>query len=129
MANNHSGDGRSRHAGQAMNRVLQAERDAEQAVADCEQQAREVLHDAQQRARRIAERTNTRITLVQMRCAQAVRAQIKALEHGEETATGEHDAYRLQPPVLAALAEQVAAQLTCDRSLAGREHEHSDHDG
>ncbi len=121
MADEDSGVGRPESVGQAMNLVLQAEREAEQAIVDCEHRAREMLHAAQQRARRIAERTNKRITLMQMRCAQAVRARIKTLERAEETATAEHNADRLEPAVLAALVEEVAARLSGDKSSPGGE--------
>ena len=81
-SNRHSSDS----AETAMNRVLQAERDAEQAIAGCEREAREIVQEAQQRANRIASRTDRRISLMQMRSTQRIAGNIRALERAEKAA-------------------------------------------
>ena len=69
-----------------MNRVLEAERDAEVAVAECEKQAREILGNARKRANRIANRTDERITLLKMRVSQQVAGEISRQERAEKAA-------------------------------------------
>lgn len=71
---------------QAMDRVLQAEREAEQAVVACEAQARDILKSAQVRANRIANRADERITLMKMRSSQWIAGEIKQREREERAA-------------------------------------------
>jgi hypothetical protein len=113
MANNSSGKPGAQPAELAMNRVLQAERDAEQAVRDCEAQAGRMLLEAQARANRISSRTDERITLIQMRSYQQVAAQIKQLEHAESIARQEQEqSYRIDETGLAECIEEIAVYLT-----------------
>ena len=95
---------------QAMNLVLEAERAAEQAIADCEQEAQEILNAAHRSARRIAERTDERLARAHMRCGALLSREI---QHSEHTATAaQQERYRLDTATLAEIAESVAAQLT-----------------
>jgi len=97
---------------QAMNRVLQAEREAEQAIADCEFEARQILQAAQQRAKRIADRTDERIALIQQRLAQKIKAHIDALERADRSAQRAVPTYELAAAELAGVVQEVAAKLT-----------------
>ena len=97
---------------QAMNRVLQAEREAEQAIADCEQQARQILQAAEQRVKRIADRTDERITLLQLRLAQKIKAHIDALERADRRSQREPSLYDPGAAELASVVQEVAADLT-----------------
>ena len=99
----------------AMNRVLQAERGAEQAIADCENEARQILQAAQQRVKRIADRTDERITLIQLRVAQKIKAHIDALERVDRSAQHEPSVYDLDKAGLAMVVQEVAAELTGNR--------------
>ena len=94
-----------------MNRVLQAEREAEQAVAECEKQAEIILSDARQRANRIANRTDERITLMSMRCSQRVAGEISNQERAEKAARKQQDP-ELDETGLSECIEAVSAALT-----------------
>ena len=99
-------------AEQAINRVLQAERDTDQAVTDCEQQAHTILQTARRRARRILSRTDDRISHMQMRVAQRVTGKIQALDREEKKARLAKPAAPLDETGLAECIEQVASILT-----------------
>jgi vacuolar-type H+-ATPase subunit H len=125
MASKDSGAGTSDTVEQAMNRVLQAEREAEQAIADCEKEARQILQTAQQRVKRIADRTDERITLIQLRLAQKIKAHIDALERADRSAQREPSVYDLDEAGLAAVVQEVAAELAGNRSVPGGRREKS----
>jgi len=110
---------------QAMNRVLQAEREAEQAIADCEYEARHILQAAQQRAKRIADRTDERIALIQQRLAQKIKAHIDILERADRSAQHEPSVYDLGEAELATVVQEVAAELTAKGRSAGGRREQS----
>lgn len=93
-----------------MNRVLQAEREAELAVAECEKHAREILSEAQKRANRIANRTDERITLMKMRCSQQVAGEISRQDRAEKAARRKPDE-ELDETGLSECIEAVSAML------------------
>lgn len=111
MADRHSDSQPADQAEAAMNRVLQAEREAELAVSECERQAREILSEARRRANRIANRTDERITMMKMRCSQQVAGEISRQERIEKTARGKPDA-ELDETGLSECIEAVSAMLT-----------------
>ena len=98
-------------AEQAMNRVLQAEHDARRTLHACEQEARRILHNARLRASRIASRTDERITLLQMRCAQRVAEETQSLVRTER-ADREQLRVELDEGGLAECIKAMALQLT-----------------
>ena len=126
MAGNDSSAGASDSVEQAMNRVLQAEREAEQAIADCEQEARQILQAAQQTAKHIADRTDQRITLIQMRLAQKIKAHVDALERADRRTQLEPSQYDLGADELASVVQEVAAELTGNRCSADSQREKPD---
>jgi vacuolar-type H+-ATPase subunit H len=103
----------------AMNRVLQAERDAEQAVAECEQEARAILKAAQLQAQRIAARTNRRISMLQMRSSQKLNRTIKDIERAgkqiEQAAIG----IPFDDSLFGGVIDELAAELTTSGHEAG----------
>ena len=111
MADRKSAAPSSGTAEHAMNRVLAAERDAGQAVADCEARARDIVQAARQRANRIASRTDERITLMQLRCAQSSAATIKQLQQTQQS-TARQSGKPLDDASVAACLEDVAETLT-----------------
>ena len=125
MVGKDSSDAPSDNVEQAMNKGLQAEREAEQAIADCEQQARQILQAAQQRVKHIADRTDERITRIQLRFAQKIRAQFDALERADKSAQLEPSLYDLGAAELASVVEEVAAELTGNRRSRARRREKS----
>jgi cell division septum initiation protein DivIVA len=119
MAGNNSGDSATERAEQAMNRVLQAERDAERVVAACEAEAASILQAAQRQVSRIASRTDSRISLMQTRCFQQVADEIKQLERAErQEKETQAESYRIDETGLAECIEEIAICLTGGISLA-----------
>ncbi len=113
MAGNNSGDSATELAEQAMNQVLQAERDAEQFVAACEAEAAGILQAAQRQVSRIASRTDSRISLMQTRCFQQVAEEIKQLERAErQEKQTQEESYRIDETGLAECIEEIAICLT-----------------
>jgi vacuolar-type H+-ATPase subunit H len=97
---------------QAMNRVLRAEHDADQAIAECEHEARRILQAAQTEARRIAERTNERITLMHMRCTHRLSNRLRELELAYHKQAQGQSQEQLSQQALADIIDEVAASLT-----------------
>lgn len=113
MARNNSSDPAADLAEQAMNRVLQAERDAGAAIAECETGAGNILQAAQLQSSRIASRTDSRISLMQMRCFQQVAEEIRRLEMTERmTREKQEESYRIDETGLAECIEEIAICLT-----------------
>lgn len=96
----------------AMDRVLQAERDALAAVAECERLAAAEIEQARQRRRTILERTQARIVALHARAAQALeRRAAEILERHLRSATAE--ARQLADPERRQRAlERLAERLT-----------------
>ena len=70
----------SADAEQAIQQVLQAERDAERAIRDCENEVQQILQDAQVRANRILARADERITNMEMRHGHKLDHLIRSIE-------------------------------------------------
>jgi vacuolar-type H+-ATPase subunit H len=64
----------------AIKQVLQAERDAENAIRDCEDEAHNIIQDAQIRAQKIQSRIDQRITNMEMRHGHKLDQLIKSIE-------------------------------------------------
>jgi vacuolar-type H+-ATPase subunit H len=96
---------------QAMNTVLEAEREAERRIAECQAEARQIVESARQSARRIAERTDARISRVHAHCATTVGQQVETLLNREQsqqnTASPAHEQAALEAAV-----ERLADLLT-----------------
>jgi cell division septum initiation protein DivIVA len=120
MAGNNSGNSPAEMAEQAMNRLLQAERDARRVVAECEAEAASILQAAQLQASRIASRTDSRISLMQTRCFQRVTEEIRHLERAETQAREtQAESYRIDETGLAECIEEIAICLTGGVSRGG----------
>ena len=97
----------------AMNRVLEAERSAQSAVADCEQRMLASLEHARQQRRTILQRAHERIMALQARVAGALGQRTSQIreQHGgalESAAVQGADRARLQAAI-----ERLAERLTC----------------
>jgi hypothetical protein len=99
-------------ASAAMNRVLEAEREAEQAVAGCEREAQALREAAYAHARRIASRADERISLLRMHWNDRVSRQIEAMERTELAEQQDAAPEPLQPARVVAVVEQLAAELS-----------------
>ena len=105
---------------QAMNQVLQAERDAERAIAECEREGREILTAAHKRSQRIASRTDERIARIQAHWTARASLTIKTMERSDWKREREQSDYQLDQAALNDITETVAAYLTgSDSQLAG----------
>ena len=103
---------------QAMNAVLQAERSAEEAIADCEQQAQKIIQTAHTRARHIAERANERLARAHMRTSAVVKREIRTRELQEQATRLNQALYQLDAAALAEIVESVATDLTGSMSAS-----------
>jgi len=106
----------------AMDRVLQAERDALAVVAECERLSAAELEQARQRRRTILERTQARIVALHARAAQALeRRAAEILERHLRSATAEVE--QLADPQRRQVAlERLVARLTTAEGGAGAGH-------
>jgi vacuolar-type H+-ATPase subunit H len=91
-------------AEQAMQQVLQAERDAEKVIAECELAASQIINDAKSRVQRIESRIDQRITNMEMRHEHKLDRLITSIEAEAEevlkrTAEQHADSNSLQPVI------------------------------
>ena len=98
----------------AMNRVLQAERSAEQAVEACRHEALKVQQAAQLQASRIARRANERLALCHMRCNTRLTRELKERERAAEAEVSQctASAIQLDEAALTPVVEALALDLT-----------------
>lgn len=109
MKNNKSNS--SPQAEQAIQQVLQAERDAEQAIKDCEHEARQIIHDAQNRAQKINTRIDQRITNMEMRHGHQLDKTIRAIEKEGADELRNDAGKHYDTDDLKAVIEQLAVEL------------------
>ena len=102
---------------QAIQQVLQAERDAEQAIKDCEQEARQIIYDARNRSQRIYARTDQRITNMEMRHGHKLDRTIKAVEREGAVELRVDAGQQYDPDGLQAVVENLAFEL-CQQNSA-----------
>lgn len=107
MANSRAAD----NPEQAMNQVLQAEREAQAAIARCQQEATHTVEQARQQARRIAERTDARLSHLHTHCALTLARQTEQLQQRGEAET-EAVTPLQEDAVLAAAVARLAEALT-----------------
>jgi hypothetical protein len=108
-----AGDGGGdRLAGQAIEAVLEAERDAQAAVAACDQAAAKVLEAARQRARGIFERAQARTVALHGSAAKKLELCAAALMEQRMKTAAEAVKQLSDPRLLGLALERVAAQLT-----------------
>lgn len=95
----------------AMNRVLEAERSARAAVADCESQMQALMEQARQQRRNILERAQKRVLALHARSAQSVaRRAERILGPGETASVGQPvDRARLRAAIERLLERLTAA--------------------
>ena len=119
MSKSGSGDPQGDGAGQAIDAVLQAERDAARAVRDCELQAQEILEAARGRARRLITRADQRVSLMQQRCNQRLEKMVRAVEKQEQMPDDAPDPRALGKAATEDVLGALAAELTGDETAVG----------
>jgi hypothetical protein len=104
-------------AARAIDRVLEAEREAQAAVGACERAGSEVLEAARHRARGISERAQARTVALHGRAAK--KLQLCAAELMEERMKTAAEAVKQlsDPGRLGVALERVAAQLTTETAV------------
>ena len=95
-----------------VNRVLQAERDARDAMLQCDQQADRILREARERARRIRQRAEQRIQRWYLNSGQRAAERVGALDE-------QGQALRSDPPRPPGLSRewQLAVQRLTDELI------------
>jgi vacuolar-type H+-ATPase subunit H len=78
MSNNNE-DSATTESGQAMNTVLQAERDAIQTIEQCKEQVTDIINQAQLRAQRIRQTTDKRIARVHNKCIREANDEVRKM--------------------------------------------------
>ena len=101
-------------AAQAIDGLLEAERDAQAAVAACERAGSKVLEAARQRARGIFERAQARSVALHGRAAKKLELCAAALMKQRMKAAAEAVKQLSDPGRLRVALERVAAQLTTE---------------
>lgn len=99
-------------AAQAIDRVLEAERDAQAAAAACEREGSKVLEAARERARAIVERAHARSVRLHGRAAQKLEQCAAALMEDRTKIAAEAVKQLSDPGRLDRALERLAAQLT-----------------
>lgn len=96
---------------QAMNRVLEAESNAQQHIAHATQEADALLEQARQRARRIQERTDNRIARIHQRCNRWLVDEVNRIQQSAPSESG-FQQYELDDAVTDNVVERIASLLT-----------------
>jgi vacuolar-type H+-ATPase subunit H len=104
-------------AEQAIQQVLQAERDAERSIQACEAEARMIVHKAQGRAQRINARADERITNMEMRHGHKLDRVIKDIERDGADALRLDAAQRYDDARMQAVIDALAKEL-CLREVS-----------
>lgn len=99
-------------AEQAMNIVLDAERKAREAVAQCQTEADAILQQARQKSQRIGKRVDDRISRIHQRVARAVTDQVKQLDLEEQQLAKQDYLYQIEHDIVEKVVEQLAEMLT-----------------
>ncbi len=98
---------------QAMQQVLQAERDAERAIHDCENEAQQSLHDGQISAQRIHVRANQRISNMEMRYGHLLDQLIRDIEREGSVELINGIGQPNDQKNLVSVVEKLAVELCC----------------
>ena len=97
----------------AINSVLVAEREANQALADARAEAERILDEARQRAARILQRADSRITFSHLRCSQGVtRAVDRQVQEHHRQLAELSQRLELSDAQLDSIVAELAAAMT-----------------
>ena len=118
MAKSQISDQQSMAAQQAMNQVLRAERDAEQAIAECGEYAMQLLQEAQKRSQFISKSADKRISNIHLRCKQDTAKKINQLAREHAHKTKQHAEYHLDEKTIQDIVDEVAGYLTGPRDIS-----------
>lgn len=108
---------------QAMQRVLQAERDAERSIQDCEDEAQQYILDAQIRAQKIHSRADQRISNMEMRHGHKLNRLIKDIERQGAVELRNDAEQQVERDTLQSAVKRLATELCKGNSASHDETE------
>jgi vacuolar-type H+-ATPase subunit H len=107
-------------AEQAMNIVLEAERNARESVEQCKLEAEAILQQARQKSQRIGKRVDDRITRIHQRVARVVTDQVKKLDEEEQQLAKQQNQYRVEHDIVEIVVDRIAEMLTTPTEIMQR---------
>jgi hypothetical protein len=119
MSTTKSGNRPGGATGRAIDEVLQAEREAAQAVQACERRAQELLAAARARGRRLIRRADQRMSLIQQRCNHRLDTLVRAMQKQQTVPDDTPDPGALAKPAIEAVIAALAAELTDGETADG----------
>jgi vacuolar-type H+-ATPase subunit H len=102
----------STSAAGAINRVLEAEGLARQAVQSCARDAETMRREARETAKRIVESADRRIGLIHHRTSAALAKTIGELERDQQLKASQFDSSAVDTAAVAVVVEEIARLLT-----------------
>lgn len=99
---------------EAMNAVLDKERESRARIKECEREASALLDTAQRRARAISDRTDARIIAFRQRCARTTRRAVDELLAGDSEQDQRNPAPGREADRIDRAARRVAEKLAGD---------------
>ncbi len=98
----------------AMNTVLEKERQSRERIEQCEREAAALLDKAQRRARAVSDRTDKRITAFRQRCAETTQRAVDGLL-AEDSERSEHaSGHEQESTQIEVAVRRLAEKLTGD---------------
>lgn len=114
MSKNTNNNATSITTEQAINIVLEAEKNAQHAVGKCQVEAEQLLQQARQKAQRIKKLTDSRIAQIHQRCHRFVADEVKRLEKEERERAKQQQSEKTDLERVTTMVERIAKLLTED---------------
>lgn len=99
---------------QAMNTVLEKERQSRERIEQCEREAAALLDKAQRRARAVSDRTDKRITALRQRCAETTQRAVDGLLAQDTERSASNTMHGRETSQIAAAVRRLAERLIGD---------------
>ncbi|HSS65264.1 MAG TPA: hypothetical protein VLS27_12590 [Gammaproteobacteria bacterium] len=99
---------------EAMNTVLEKERQSRESIQQCERRAAALLDRSQRRARAVSDRTDKRITALRQRCAETTRRAVDDLLADVSEGADRDPLQEVEISSIDAAVQRLAAMLTGD---------------
>ena len=114
MSKNTNNNATSITTEQAINLVLEAEKNAQYTVEKCQVEAEQLLQQARQKAQRIKKRTDNRIAQIHQSCHRFVADEVKRLEKEERERAKQQQSEKTDLKRVTTMVERIAKLLTED---------------
>ena len=99
---------------EAMNAVLEKERQSRERIEQCEREAAALLDRAQRRAGAVSDRTDQRITALRQRCAETTERAVDELLAEDSERSEPESVHERESSQIDAAVRKLAARLTGD---------------